>query len=515
MKNFFNNYTKTTTRFLVVFVFFILSRSVYAAVVINEIAWMGTVNNVNDEWIELYNNGTETVNLDGWVLTAADGSPNIPLSGTISAGGYVLLERTDDNVIPGIKALVIYSGALSNAGEYLKLKDNKDAVVDEIDGRSKDTWIKGNADSKQTMQRNNGEWITAVATPGAVNATTDTSSSTSSGSGSSSSGTGTTGSGSGSTSTPTTTVTATESTDTVIVYRDPIYTARMILPEMFVATSPAMVSAIVTQDNKFKLISGKYEWSMGDGTNYLFYENKPFTHTYKHPGTYIVGLKYYASLFNDAQPSTLHRRTITVIPDAVYIQNVENGNITLKNMSTDTVDLSGWSITTYSNSSQMFTFGDTLLPKDSEITLESSDLRFYPKSVSDVILKNPLGRVVKKPIPQVSPMSSSVNISDALNNSRDSEISSITNPYDNLPAGIPVSLLDDVTLAELETINPSNTPGKYLSASVSELSSTLKTLIRSGKGPLVMLGIIILIISILFFSVYGLVEQKEDEGVNL
>lgn len=511
MKNFFNNYTKTTIRFLVVFVFFVLSRSVYAAVVINEIAWMGTINSVNDEWIELYNNGTETVNLDGWVLTATDGSPNISLSGTISAGGYALLERTDDNVIPGVKAVVIYSGALSNTGEYLKLKDNKDIVVDEIDGRGKDTWIKGNADSKQTMQRSNSSWITAVPTPGAVNATTDTSS----GSGGSTSGTGSSGSGSGSTSTPTTTATATESTDTVIVYRDPTYTARMILPEMFVAASPVTVSAIVTQDNKLKLMSGKYEWSMGDGTNYLFYENKSFTHTYKHPGMYIVGLKYYATLFNDTQPSTLHRRTITVIPDAVYVENVSGGNITLKNMSTDTVDLSGWTVTTYSNPSQMFTFGDTLLSKDAEITLEGSDLRFYPKSVSDVILKNPLGRVVKKPIPQVSSMSSSINISDTSNSSRGSETYSITNPYDNLPAGIPVSLLDDVTLAELETINPNNTPGKYLAASAGELSGTIKTLVRTGKGPLVMLGIIILVISILFFSVYGLVEQKEDTTDNL
>ena len=135
----------------------------------------------------------------------------------------------------------------------------------------------------------------------------------------------------------------------------------------------------------------------------------------------------------------------------------------------------------------------------------------YPKNISDVILKNPLGRVVKKPISQVLSMSSSVNISDVSNHSRGPETSSIVNPYDNLPAGIPVSLLDDVTLAELETINPNNTPGKYLAASASELSSTLKTLIRSGKGPLIMLGIIILIISTLFFSVYGLVEQKEDE----
>src|SRR5258707_13887588 len=64
-------------------------------VVLNEIAWMGTLASANDEWIELVNNTSSAINLTGWTLTAADGTPSIVLSGGIPAGGYFLLERTD------------------------------------------------------------------------------------------------------------------------------------------------------------------------------------------------------------------------------------------------------------------------------------------------------------------------------------------------------------------------------------------------------------------------------------
>jgi hypothetical protein len=49
-------------------------------VVINEIAWAGTLASANDEWIELYNTTTGKADITGWTLSAADGSPAIALS---------------------------------------------------------------------------------------------------------------------------------------------------------------------------------------------------------------------------------------------------------------------------------------------------------------------------------------------------------------------------------------------------------------------------------------------------
>lgn len=120
-------------------------------IVINEIAWMGTTNSANDEWIELYNNTKNPINLEGWVLKASDGTPEIKLSGTIPANGFYLLERTDDDTMPGISADLIYKGALGNNGEDLKLYDNSGNLVDEVNCVS--SWFAGDNKIKQTMER--------------------------------------------------------------------------------------------------------------------------------------------------------------------------------------------------------------------------------------------------------------------------------------------------------------------------------------------------------------------------
>ena len=62
-----------------------------AAVVINEVAWMGTTASANAEWMELHNSDTSSVTLAGWKLVASTGSLSITLTGIIEGGGYYLL----------------------------------------------------------------------------------------------------------------------------------------------------------------------------------------------------------------------------------------------------------------------------------------------------------------------------------------------------------------------------------------------------------------------------------------
>ena len=143
-------------------------------VAINEIAWMGTESSYANEWIELYNNAENNINLDGWVLKADDGTPEITLTGTIPAKNFYLLERTDDETVPGITADLIYKGALGNNGENLKLYDNSGKLIDEVN-RS-DGWLAGDNETKQTMERTNASsWQTSQnpgGTPKTENSTT-------------------------------------------------------------------------------------------------------------------------------------------------------------------------------------------------------------------------------------------------------------------------------------------------------------------------------------------------------
>jgi len=136
--------------FLLLFPFSISSVN-SSDVIINEIAWMGTEVSFNNEWIELYNNTNQAINLDGWILKADDGLPNINLAGTIPANGFFILERTDDNALPEISANQIYTGALDNNGENLKLYDNLGNLIDSVD--CSDGWFAGDNLIKQTMER--------------------------------------------------------------------------------------------------------------------------------------------------------------------------------------------------------------------------------------------------------------------------------------------------------------------------------------------------------------------------
>lgn len=130
----------------------------WAEVRINEVAWSGTPTSANDEWIELYNSGSESVSLENWTLNATDGAPEITLTGSIDSGGFYLLERTDDTTVPSLQAQQIYTGSLSNAGEELILKD---AEGNEIDRTPAGEWIAGSSSpERRSMSWIDGEWQT-------------------------------------------------------------------------------------------------------------------------------------------------------------------------------------------------------------------------------------------------------------------------------------------------------------------------------------------------------------------
>jgi len=135
-----------------IFIFLSFPFFAYGFVIISEVAWMGTKNSPNDEWIELYNNGDD-IDLNGWILKADDGNPEIKLNGTIPANGFYLLERTDDKSSPDKIANLIYTGSLNNSGENLRLFNSSGEIVDEI--LCQDGWTGGDNETKETFKRTN------------------------------------------------------------------------------------------------------------------------------------------------------------------------------------------------------------------------------------------------------------------------------------------------------------------------------------------------------------------------
>jgi hypothetical protein len=114
---------------------------------------MGSLNSANDEWIELKNISTSEINLKNWSLYDRDKQINILIEKDILVPpyGFVLLERTDDNSVPFIRADQIYTGTISNSGESLYLFNQNCELEDFVEANS--NWPAGNSKERLTMER--------------------------------------------------------------------------------------------------------------------------------------------------------------------------------------------------------------------------------------------------------------------------------------------------------------------------------------------------------------------------
>jgi hypothetical protein len=131
-------------------------------VVINEVAWMGSISSPADEWVELKNTSALPVDISGWELIGKGDDIRIKIAmGTmIQPGGFYLLERTDDDSVPGVTADRIYTGALSNTDDGLKLLGPGCLTIDEVSASP--AWISGDTLSRRTMERSGSGWQTST-----------------------------------------------------------------------------------------------------------------------------------------------------------------------------------------------------------------------------------------------------------------------------------------------------------------------------------------------------------------
>ena len=119
-------------------------------VVINEVAWAGSQDNSADEWIELYNNTANAIDITGWTIEDDAGAQTYELSGTIPAQGYFLLENRE--TATSLTGDSIDTLSLSNSGDSLVLKDTSGSAIDTINGTSA-AWPAGNNTAHASMER--------------------------------------------------------------------------------------------------------------------------------------------------------------------------------------------------------------------------------------------------------------------------------------------------------------------------------------------------------------------------
>jgi PKD domain/Lamin Tail Domain len=362
-------------RYLVVGLALFLPAFTQAAVIISEVAWMGSSASANHEWIELYNNGS-AVDVSGWTFT--DGmNLNIPLAGTIPAQSYAVLERTSDDSAQGT-AFLIYTGALVNTGATLQLKRSDGGLEDQVAGGENWQSIGGDNLTKETAQYTTSGWVTGVATPGAAN--------------------------SGTPKDDTDDEEETEEDDSDNDSETPPKlkvssgeAVQLLLPDM---TLKLVVGAqklgYVNQSIQFKVTpsgvgdtfidSLSYEWNFGDGTTAVAKEP---THSYRYPGTYVVTV--YGGYKRQEQVA---RHEITVLPVSISLTSSVRGDLQINNDSPYEIDISGYRI----NGGKEFVFPprSVLLPKQT-ITLPADEIG----QASRAVLHDSTGaRVISKEKPK-------------------------------------------------------------------------------------------------------------------
>ncbi len=101
----------------------------HSEIVINEIMYHHRAESVTNDspeaWIELFNRGSNAVNLTGWKFDEGI-TYNFPSNQVIAAGGYLVVAKDAaylNSLYPGINAIGQFSGNLSKGGERLLLKD--------------------------------------------------------------------------------------------------------------------------------------------------------------------------------------------------------------------------------------------------------------------------------------------------------------------------------------------------------------------------------------------------------
>ncbi len=148
------------------------------AIVINEIMYDPYGTEKGKEWIELYNNEAETINLTGWTI---DGKA-IPET-IIQPSEYLIIANNDTKFkefYPNVNCDVVkVTISLNNAGEFICIKNSSQALIDCVNYSS--GW--GADGNGKTLERKNPDeednWAESISnegTPGIKNSVSSTNS---------------------------------------------------------------------------------------------------------------------------------------------------------------------------------------------------------------------------------------------------------------------------------------------------------------------------------------------------
>ncbi|MFH0846019.1 MAG: lamin tail domain-containing protein [Patescibacteria group bacterium] len=356
------------------------------------------------EWIRIYNNDSESVNLDGWRLFEAE--TNHKIVSSIEGDSMILAGNTSAIIVDNVEKFKIdwpnFSGlifdsafSLSNTGEQLILRNMDLEDVDSVSYQKEDG---ANGDGN-TLQKINGFWSSALPTLGTpspsdseeqdleIVSPSDESSGEEEVSFSNQSG--------------------------VSYFQPKIKAHILVSPNLPTAGADFLFEGESVGLNNFPLENEKYIWSFGDGARV---EGQKVLHAFVYPGDYLVTLEVVSGKY-----SAIDRIKMKVVAPEIFISNVSremnNSFIELNNPSKNNIDLSWWR---FRIDNQFFTLPkNTILLANTKIAFSSKVTNLYPQIGQMVYLLYPNGEIfynyLENKIAEVLPQSSvAVKVSEPI-----------------------------------------------------------------------------------------------------
>ena len=394
-----NFFTCGVSKFLAFYGFyFFLPFIVFAQIEITEIMYnpgedaSGSKADGGREWIEIYNSGLSVENLDGWKLVGGDnkGHPFSVIQGSFTIKPQEYLIIADIDIVKDSSTFLTdypnFSGTVLNSNFVSLINSSEEKEILTIKNSNLESMVQVSYlpieeanDTGNSLQKNSGNWVPALPTPGVSNCSVDE---------------------------PTNPQDdpADESQDEIQpqVTTPPSVRVFKIEPQVFASITTPLDKPIAGAGFFFEadawgledkpLVNEEYQWTFGDGGST---KGQKVLYTYQHPGDYVIVLQVISGEYTGTD-----RFQVEVLPSEIIISklDVENQFIEIHNPSVHELNLSWWRLRVDGNY--------FALPKNT-IVLPKKYLKFSSiitglilKQNSQVDLLYPNGAVAFSYVPQ-------------------------------------------------------------------------------------------------------------------
>jgi hypothetical protein len=322
-------------RFFILLSCLVSASSVSADLVITEIMYDAEGTDTDVEWIEVYNEGSTTIDIQQWYFRENEVNHRLtPVTfSTLASGDYAVIvqdQTSFESIFSAVPNIVTSSFSLNNTGETLAMLDQDKEETDSVT-YTKDDGASGDGMSLQLIS---GAWRPRTPSPGSENHNN-----------------------SGDTSADTSTDTMSNSDkiddrsdrekQKFQEYLDPY----IVFNEHITAGNPTRIQAgvyKVLEHRRNRKLRGKYFLNFGDGSYLESTQRIDVDHTFQYSGTYVITLQYHTSdlsLESQREPQVVYQKHLTILDSSIEIgSETINGSLTLVNNYDHSIDMSLWTI---------------------------------------------------------------------------------------------------------------------------------------------------------------------------